>query len=378
MLHAATKRPIRLIFVALPNRVDHVLGQINVLEQRAPGEFAATVMPAVTSIEDPRVSGWSTRAAFEDEKSAAIGGSGGKPYLCYLSHMVAAGIVAGEKSTLPSIIMEDDVLLRSEFYRVVPALLRGPKPFPDDGLLQLGYFPRPFNPPHTPQDVLLPGSITECVYLSSDTVLMRPPSDPSGCRSEAGLPSFALGLTVEEWAWGTQGYALTATRAMSLWNARFFTVNTTRSVESLIYRDPRIHRVSLPLVVQDFSLRSTLNHDNDQENYYRLYRDFVDWSDYMRSPLKCNPPSAGSGLATSSCAPAQNNRWALRLLGSARSRAFQVYLVERPDLCPGFVSKLASKAVGEARARQIEMQVRTRSSVPGSSLLGQSRYLLRR
>lgn len=341
---------IRVLCIALPSRVAHISGQFAALERLAPGEFDMTVMEAVASVDDPRVAGWSSRAVFED-KEAAIEGSGGKPYLCYLSHVLAAGIIAAEKAALPSIVIEDDVLLHSDFYRVVPAILRRPARFPEDGLLQLGYSPQ-FDPkPDASREVIQWDATAFCIFVARESVRVHSVPAPHACSAAAaGDRAFSVGRALEEWSWGTQGYAQTASRALNLWKSRFDGVNVKLTVENQVYLATHPYRVSPPLLVPDFSFESTLGHDTGLADVYASFTGFVDWSDYTRSPLVCPAPSVGSAALTSSCLSATNNHWTLRAVEDSQGKSFQFSLSRRSNLCLAVSDRADVAASGDAGA----------------------------
>jgi hypothetical protein len=274
--------PIHIICVYLPHRLPYMQRLLSDVQTRAPGEFAVSYVRAATSLSDPRVADWASNVTFTEQ---------GLPYLPTLSHTLAMGIAAN--ASLPSVIIEDDVILHKAFHAVVIALSRRTQ-LPDDCVVQFGYILRSGNMRQF-EGMLLADSATFCVqarHAAAVDVSLAVSGKCSSIRADASAGTFVIGLSKETRPWGAQAYLVTPRHARNVWASRYSV--TKDFTEDRLFGLPgerRALRVVPPLAVEDHPRFATsVGHPANVNRYYWLARMTANFKDYYCPAL---PPSEG-------------------------------------------------------------------------------------
>jgi GR25 family glycosyltransferase involved in LPS biosynthesis len=271
--------PIQIICISIPQRVPYMTRLLSDLTARAaPGEFQVTFVPAVSTVADPRVAGWANTTTYLAQ---------GVQYFSTLSHTLAMGIAS--LRVLPSVVIEDDVMLHRHFHDVVHALIRRTR-LKNVTVIQLGFILRDKTfESNRFGDLLRPSSIVSCMYarhgVSASAAVARLPTLDRRCPAMPRLSVFALGLSAERNPYGAQAYIVTPGHARAVWDRRFAemsdgTSHVERRIIGSTARTFRPLRVVPPLVLElpsRFNSSLQHNHSRSNEVLSRLtdnYRDY--------------------------------------------------------------------------------------------------------
>jgi hypothetical protein len=254
---------IGIICVVMPSRMPYMQRLLSDLELRAPGEFSVTFVPAVMALSDSRVSGWTSNAAFTRRKSA---------YLPTLSHMLAMDIAA--KAEMPSIVVEDDIMIHKSFHKVVSACIRHASLIPLDTVFQLGYIHPRGAKFRRLEGMLKPESTTFCIQSGAEGDVVIKPLIGKQCLhdADASAGDFSVGLSREQNPFGAQAYIVRPQHARIVWETRYATMHNKSNTESRIFSALSPHyrtlRIVPPLAVEDHPrFATTLGHWRQSDQY---------------------------------------------------------------------------------------------------------------
>ena len=320
---------IRIICIVLDTRREFMRRQLDALKSSAPCKFNVTYLPAVTTIDDPRVVGWAKRASFE-----STGTGGGKTYLALLSHTVAAGLVADESDARWSVITEDDILLHKDFGAVGDFLSRSSVMSEDEmdrSVIQLGYIVQARAPIGALSNLVQRDSLAFCIRVSlvgkvdvsaskgRDRLCVKGPTDRS---------TFSLGRSSDAYPWGLQAYALTREHASYLWGSRRSLLDPEESMENNIFSRAHPYRMVPPAVITSNAFESSLDHNKVNARSKAALSRLVNVFEYMHCV-----PAVNATILTGTCVPTEYSTWETRAVGMGRTRGVQIFLAAFPRLC---------------------------------------------
>lgn len=363
--------PIRLFYIAMPRRAPYLERVLADLLASAPDEFSVQAVPPVMSFDDERVAEWSKAYATGSHLDSSNREHARAYGLAAVAHVVAMGMIVAENSSVPSIVIEDDVVFHRDFARVVPALLRNPN-LVTDALVQFGWLLR--YAVTSPGDMLAPGAPLACIHvdgLGRAGSAILPPASGS-CLPSAGSSTYSLGHSAESSPWGLQAYAASVGHAAKIWASRASPTTKKDSLfgsfwesERNILRQDRPLRVVPPLAIAYYgrfpSMISSV-HDGIGGNQFTwsIYATILNISEFNQPILASDPcrgaPSAGSLVIGSKCVSLPGSRWEARVLtakGDATNTGHlrvQIYLTGQPQLCMTEVSSRIELRVSRAHS----------------------------
>lgn len=335
---------IRIICIVLDSRREFMRRQLDALKSSAPCKFNVTYLPAVTTIDDPRVVGWAKRESFE-----SAGTGGGKTYLALLSHTVAAGLVAEESDARWSVITEDDILLHKDFGAVGDFLRRSSSI--DRSVIQLGYIVQNRAPIRALGDLLQQNSLAFCIRVSLFGKFDVAASKGRGrlcVNGPTDRTTFSLGRSSDAYPWGLQAYALTREHASYLWGSRRSLLDPEESMENNIFPRTHPYRMVPPAVITSDAFESSLDHNQVNARSKAALSRLVNFFDYMHCATAVN-----ATIFSGKCAPTEYSTWETRAVGMGRTSGVQIFLAAFPRLCLAVSSTHAP-----ANPASISLQVR--------------------
>jgi GR25 family glycosyltransferase involved in LPS biosynthesis len=309
---------LRVVVIFLPQRLSFMQRQLESLNVSSAGGFNVTYLPAVTSMDDERVRGWEGYLAY---KKIGIG------HLPTLSHTLAMHVASLE--AMPTVVLEDDVLLHRDFPLAVSALLRM-RPVREQMSVQLGYLPR-FDKLVSNTSFLREDSRVACVWAwdhprraeAAEAVV-------DACTIPDGARVFSVGYPPESnLVWGLQAYSVTPMHARAVWSSRFESARLRNNTEEFIFgASPHLFRVMPPLGIEGFRhFGSTVGHEESNGLIHDMLTRVVDAGDYYQPPGRAainTHPAPGM--------PAQTAHLQLRLTYGPDAAFIELPLTEPPPL----------------------------------------------